>query len=98
LAEPRHLESRQEVQTLTVLAETVQGLLEGMRETLSGTDAKAKPVLLRKLVAWAKLGRVRGGSLCLPSARCGLYTIPPGGYGVKTRTMEYGSAAVSITR
>jgi len=67
-------------------------MLGEMQEPLSGTATKAKQALLKKLVAWAELGKERGEvAYASPRRDAGLCTIPPGGgYSVKNRTIDYG--------
>ena len=91
LAQMRQLESQQAAQRLTVPLETIQAILVEMRETLSGTDCRAKRALLKKLVAWVELDKDRGKvAYTFPLRDADLYTVPPGGCCTKNRTMEYG--------
>jgi len=63
-----------------------------MRETLASDDIQAGRALLGKLIVSLEIGKGQGKVKCtFPLACAGLYTVPPGRYSVKTRTMEYGA-------
>jgi len=80
LAELRSLEAQQETKQLTVDPETIRQMLMEMQGTLSRPEIQPQRALLKKLVAWVKLGK-EGGILAytFPLHGAGLYTGPPRG-------------------
>jgi|GEM_PF-2232103 len=78
--------SHQQAQRLTIPLETLEAMLVEMRDTLRGTDTKAKQNLLKKFVVWVELERERGKvAYTFPLRDADLYTVPPGEYEQKDR-------------
>ena len=91
-----HPESRQEEQCLTVKPVMIQVLLGEMRESLGGTDIKAKQGLLRKVVVGVELGNERGKVAYFPLHDEDLYTAPPGECEQQDRTVSYHSTCDAV--
>jgi site-specific DNA recombinase len=90
LAKLDQIEAGEEAQRQAGPPDGVQAMLAEMRETLTGSDTRAQQVLLKKVVVRVKLGKEQGEVFY--TSPCGLAAIPPGGFCIKNRTMEYGSA------